>query len=650
MQASLLCQKLWFQEYRKIQLMYNPNGFTMSEETGRKAVPMLDVRASMWAEEFLEQIDDGQTNVQYTADTLEEMTDESHHYAWAQIGLWLLAYDRHGMMKFLLATHTEPYVPVVYIETSLRQLGAHIYHSEGLDREAEAKALADAFCTLVNRGDNQRLTFENPFLRLLLSYCSVKQNLQVYQAVTTHNVRTLALSWCHYVSYFAKNDYYQQSLDALVKAHEIGGFLLNGWIFRSVCSTLLRRSITQPDGLRESLRVVSTIVDMGVVLDNPICDIIMLNAIEAGDLKTAFDVYHSLMQRGLRPTERTFTVLLKGCKTNIDNVEMLNEVIRDAISNINVRASTLVTSNIMHCLALHHSKHHPETALQTLTEAYVQFFDLAPLQRLGLPMPTIPPTRMTTEDPMPPTPHVLGYMIGASINHTLQHDQNPKQIIPLYTRWRELTESGDPAFAVTATTDHIANIFLSAFIRRPSGLLSAAQLVKAMQRPLPESAGVQQIQPTVQTWNIFLHGFSRHGQTKLAEKVLNYMRSKGVPEDTVTWNTLLMGYAKVQNLDGAVDVIKRGGESGAVWDQWTDSGVARLRDRKKQDVLRRRLEDGREIDFSAELKEGLGERLGGGESVEQGRGHRSVERDDGYGDSPADLAHRGGSVAAYKPF
>ncbi|KAK5171067.1 uncharacterized protein LTR77_004211 [Saxophila tyrrhenica] len=621
MPENLQIDPVWTREYAGIRMLYYAEP---EAQRSRIRAPTLDTRAFAWVEEVAQRIEQGQTEC--TAHHLVQLTGQSPRYAWTQLALWFLAYNPAEMVKFLLATHVEPYVSPVHVQDSLRQLGAYLFHYQGGDDETQLQAVVDAFCVLANRGGDGHLTFNNPFPQSFLARCSVELNLRIYETIKTRGVKIAGWNWLHYTTYFAKNDCYEHALDALVKAHEEGGFRLNSFAFRSNCSTLLRRAISQPDGLRETLRIVSTIVDMGVTLDRPICDIIMLNAIEAGDLKTAFDVYHSLMQRGLRPTESTFTILLKGCKSNIDDVTMLNEVIRDAITNIDVRASKVVASNIMHCLALHHSKHHPETAFQTLTEAYVQFFDLTPLKRLGLPLPTIPPVRLTTADLLHPTPHVLGCMLGASINNILHHNPNdPKLILPLYTRYRTLLAHADPVWAPTASTDHIPNIFLAAFIRRPSGLLAAAQVVKDMQHDHPAaSSGFAQCRPTTQTWNIFLHGFSRHGQTRLAERVLQYMRKLGVKEDIVTWNTLIHGYAKVQDEEGVVESVRRGAEGGVVWDRWTEGGVGKLRDgagRQRVGAMLRERE-GR-VDFGEEIREGLKgrlERVGGGEEVPDGRG------------------------------
>ena len=165
-------------------------------------------------------------------------------------------------------------------------------------------------------------------------------------------------------------------------------------------------------------------------------------------------------------------------------------------------------------------------------------------------------------------------MIGASIEQLHRQLPDLRAVLGVYDRWRTAVEAGKPsALANLATTDHVSNAFLVTFIRTPYGLTHAARVMRDMQRPLPSSAGVEQCSPTVQTWSIFLHGFMRHGETKLAEQILNYMRSKGIEPNDVTWRTLINGYAQARDFDRAMETIRRARADRADLDAWTHFGV-----------------------------------------------------------------------------
>lgn len=567
------------------------------------SLPVLHTRTFKHVEHVLDRLDAGESTVRFGS-----LVGDRSGWIWMRVALWLLAYEPRRMMPFLLATSANDHVPLTCIEDSMVYLSRYFEHSGDGDGASNMRQLANVFCILAERHSAKPLGFINPLIRTMVPHCSDEQVCHIYRTVKSSGVHLHAYTYLHLANYFARNDHFEQALDALLEANRVG-INVNDWPFLSNCSTVLRQATKQPSGLRVTLQIVSSLVDIGVKLDNPICDIIMLNAVDAGDLKTAFAVYHSLMERGLRPTEYTFAVLLKGCKSNIDDVGTLNEIIRSAISNVNVRKSEFVATEILHCLALHHSKHNPDTALDTLTEAYAQLFDLAPLRKLRLLSPTVAQVPLDGTPFMQPTPHAIGFIVGAAVQHLLARSVHSQDTLPIYERWRKLAEAGEPLLADLATTDHVANIFLVAFICTPRGLIHAARVIRDMQRSLPDTAGVKQCQPTVQSWSIFLHGFTRHGKMKLAEQVLNYMRSKGIQPNDVTWNTLVAGYARVQSLKGTVDALSRAEEVGLVWDRWTYGGLQALRDRQKlqDEIAKARFE--RNMDFTEDLKEGLGERL-----------------------------------------
>lgn len=636
-------------------------------------------QAEDWVDTVLEKLDSGQTTI--TAEDMRCKDTNQWRECWEQVALSLLAYKPARMIEFLLATNAQQDLETHVFEDSLLQLARYFKHHRDASR---LQQLVEAFCHMVEQRPDRLLTFLNDFVHVLLNCSSEKQQRRLFMVLKTHQVKLHPYSWLHFSSRFAKTSQFEAAIEALLLAHHAGA-RLDSYSFRSCCTTILRKSSEQPDSLRLCLRLVSTLVDMGVTFNLPICNVIMLNTIEAGDLKTAFSVYHSLMERGLKPDEVTFLVLLKGCRLNINDAQLLDEIIRDAIAHINVRESPKVATAILQNLALHHSKHNPTTALNTLTEAYAQFFDLEPLKILGLPLNPSLQSRITTETPpMPPSRHALTFMLGATITHYLLTAPTPaantRQILDIYTRWRTHVENShtnsfaDPLLASLATTDHVPNLFLAAFAKNKKTLLLAARVVRDLQRPLPPTAITTQTKPTVHTWSIFLHGFTLHGQMQLAEEVLTYMRKLGIEPNTVTWNSLVKGYANLQDGENVAEVLREMERAGLVWDVWTHKGLRNLREREGLEERMRRLRVAEQLDFSGDLKEGLGERFGeqdvdvdaglrmdgtemliaeddelrggGGDAVQRPGKASGVE--EGFGDSPGEIAEQ--QAEAYRPF
>lgn len=155
---------------------------------------------------------------------------------------------------------------------------------------------------------------------------------------------------------------------------------------------------------------------------------------------------------------------------------------------------------------------------------------------------------------------------------------------------------------------------------------------------------------------------------QLAEQVLTYMRKQGIEPNTVTWNSLVKGYANAQDVGNVAEVLREMEMGGLVWDVWTHKGLRNLRGREGLEERMRRLRVVEQLDFSGELKVGLGERFGEGQgngrvegdrmALEKGSGLidnsglrprvpiAEVERE-GFGDSPGEIAEQ---EAAYQPF
>jgi pentatricopeptide repeat protein len=131
-----------------------------------------------------------------------------------------------------------------------------------------------------------------------------------------------------------------------------------------------------------------------------------------------------------------------------------------------------------------------------------------------------------------------------------------------------------------------------------------------MQRPTTSGHPVKQCLPTVQTWTIYLHGFTRHGKMELAEQVLTYMRNKGLEPDVVTWNNIVQGYAKKQDEEGLLGALDRLEEGGHEWTKYTVDGMKWYRKQEElSEVLRKREQAAVELSFVTDLKSQLRERF-----------------------------------------
>jgi pentatricopeptide repeat protein len=533
---------------------------------------------------------------------------------WKYAALWLLHHQPSLVVDFLLATNIPLYPPINWVEDCFLVRVLQTRHTPGLSDDERRKGmlrLYDALLALVDRDTGEIWHADGAMLFWLLHYVSESQAMKLWDLIKEGKVKAQGYTLLHFAEDFVKRGQLEESLEAILRAKDDPQIDVNKPAFLMACSTLLRRSMQHAEGLRLCLRLIETLVGVGVKLNRHLCNILMLNAIEAGDQETASAVHNSALQQGITPDKVTHAILLTACKSDIGNGERLRQVIQDAVAGGYVRGEEAFATHVLHCLALHHTHVGKRRAFSAILEAYCPLFDPAPLIRLGIKVPEALTSAPQGHERLPPTPHAIGFIIAAllDLNEGKLQAHARNVAVPLYARWRELVERGDPDLLRTVTAPHISNTFLRFFCKRKDFLLDATRVVKDMHRNLPRGTGVRQCPPDVYTWSIFLNGFAKHRQTQLAEQVLQYMRSKGVEPNIVTYNSLLSAYAATWDEGKVLETLRRIEDMGASPDDFTSRALQKASDRQKVQALLDRRKMEKNMDFTSELKEGLEKKL-----------------------------------------
>ncbi|KAF2210031.1 hypothetical protein CERZMDRAFT_99735 [Cercospora zeae-maydis SCOH1-5] len=523
---------------------------------------------------------------------------------WRSVALWFMYYDPTTGADFLLMTKSREtgltprkiaigYLARVYLRTrdndSLRKLVDALPDLPSTDAQA-VSLLASVRA-----------------YKSVLAVCTAEALHILYSDFKKkHLLRGQGQAWRTWLSFaaaFSRHGNGTQALDALFEAKRSGGEL-NYLLFHKVCAALVRRSLSFPGGIRACIDIVDSLTKLGVSLNTKITNVIMLNAVEADELKTALAIYRSMRGHGLQPDMYTFAILLKACKMRIGDAEMLSETINDALRDTNVLEAPAVATEILHCLALHHTQFHPEKSFLTVADAYAQLFNLGSLRLVGLLPDKLAQIEESTAKLQPEAQDIY-IVLSTYLEQCSTARDSITRAYDMWQRFKRAMESGQEPFASMAQTDYVYNAFLAAFTRTKRGLLHAAEVIKYMQLPNDPSAKFQRSRPTVQSWTIFVYGFSRHGQMHLAEQVQTYMRSKGIEPNLVTYNSLLFGYASKQRLDGVLRSVQRLQTDGYTWDSWTQSALGLYRN---QDRLRARMQ-AEGLDFTPDLKRTLGAKV-----------------------------------------
>lgn len=156
-------------------------------------------------------------------------------------------------------------------------------------------------------------------------------------------------------------------------------------------------------------------------------------------------------------------------------------------------------------------------------------------------------------------------------------------------KYHELVVAKHPIIAPLATHDHVGNAFVKAFGSRPDHLHHCNMVVKHMLlnepfRVLPSKywrtvKPQQGGKPTVQTWSILLHSYMKHGHNEAAEKVMTMMRKRGIEPDLATWNQIIAGFVRQQDVINVVKASKKLKDAGFEFDGWTIRALRRLRNK-----------------------------------------------------------------------
>lgn len=537
-------------------------------------------------------------------------------YRWEQAALWLMHHDPNKALAFLRATIDLPSLTMSHYQVMVKYLIDHYFH-HGSDIEAStgedpAEQLLALLPYVRLRGGKK---YDTVIWRLL-SMCRPDAALRLYLIARDSGILLTYLTWLHFATSLAKMGKFELALEAIFSASSRGA-QINHMPFASNCATLLRKAVRERDGLRICLRLIDHLTKLGLEASVNVWNILILNAAEAGDTSTALSIYRSMEEHGLEKDKYTFAAVLKACKSSIDDAELLNNTIREAIDASRVMGHPYVATEILHCLKLHHSRKEPTRAFEIIADAYAELFNLPVLQKLGI---LTSRTQTDPENKLEVNPAAFGIMFTAYLEHVLVNKLPRQSVENVYTRFRELVLAGEEPYASLAQHSWIHDNFLQYFTRSEKGLTMAAQLIKDLQASLPEVYKHPLPKPSALTWTLFLYGFIQHGKMELAEKILDHMHKLGLEPLRGTHNNMILGYAKLQDLDGTVDAIRRLEAAGHVWDDYTFRAVKRLRDQEKMQAMYMQLNPALETDFTRDIKDGLGARLAddAGEQSEAG--------------------------------
>lgn len=425
----------------------------------------------------------------------------------------------------------------------------------------------------------------------ILDHCSTEQRRSLFRTFLMYNMPLSSQTLLQFAAKFTDEGEALIGLEILRSAVNAGADI-SSYAVQSSCVKILRTRPEAGDWIRMQSDLLSQILQMGIKPNVILWTCIMHNAIDAGDYEEAWRWYDMGVADGLKPSQITFSVLLRMAKHGHAQGS-LDRITEEATKEGVLSNDLWLIFDVLHAIYLSERSKlvlGPERTFDAMLCFYGQCCDLGPLRNLGLRLEAHLIDIERGHDLPMPSSRVVGLMLLGYLSQFGKHG-DPSVLVPLYSRYRDLVEANDPIIGPLGSTDYVSNAFVKAFGMRSDGLSHCTLVVKNMlTRTAPAllaselSRNVnpgQTGKPTVQTWNILLSSYIRHRRTEAAEKIVSMMQARDIKPDACTWNNVIAGYVKTQDVENVVFASRKMRDTGIEYNEFTIQALRRLIDKTR---------------------------------------------------------------------
>ncbi|KAL8732245.1 MAG: hypothetical protein Q9181_004018 [Wetmoreana brouardii] len=508
---------------------------------------------------------------------------------WQDVMLWALDNDIDKALTFLDATITEPLImaPRYAVEDAL-QCVVSAYSQRRIAEQPIWNKLHRLVCSYAAESilsDGHISSMPQKIVYLLLQHSDDVRVQVLYETLFTFRSHLLPYTLTHFMDRFTQMGRPDLAMDAL-RNTRASPHHVNYQVVRFCCMNLLRRRSDVAEWYQIQSQLATEILELGIRPDIAMLNAMILNAVEANDYQTAQAIVKTARLHGIRRDTITYSILLKGAYQNLD--ESLIETIMQMAEADGAlpRNNNLVSCLVATILKISQDRDpggvSRASRYRAMLRVYARYCDTRPLRELRIYVHS--DEDIDTVEPISqPSPQLLSTMI---LGYILLFGR-PEEIQELYDRYQYHIAQGHHLIASTAATDHLANAFLLRLGRNESTFMISSHILKNMLEP-PASTAVKVARPTVQTWSIVAHSYFLNGQRAAGERIIQLMREKGLSPNQVTWNTIITGYARMQDAFAAVDAMRDMEKARFQVDSYTLKALSQIKDRGRLlDALRK---------------------------------------------------------------
>ena len=246
---------------------------------------------------------------------------------------------------------------------------------------------------------------------------------------------------------------------------------------QSVCCLILRAPWEVDDlyGLR--CRILSYMLEHGISPNKYLRNVVLLNAMEAGDRAIAWQSYAVTKRNGLLPDPYTYSILLQGVQHG-DDLSTINSIYQESKDDGNLMASPFLAEHMMWAIySFYHRIKKP--AFKAMLSFYTEVFDVTPLYELGL---LVRESQLQSRDRifMQPTSFALAWLLIAWIQ---ENSRDQARLREVYDRYIEHTTNGNPRIAPLASQTFVSAFFIFGFGNSRSSLQMCTTVAQNLLRP-----------------------------------------------------------------------------------------------------------------------------------------------------------------------
>ncbi|KLU93105.1 hypothetical protein MAPG_12044, partial [Magnaporthiopsis poae ATCC 64411] len=518
--------------------------------------------------------------------------------------------NKTTMVIEALLPSTRPPPPYFVLDDMARFIVSHAADARAAIQKKMMQAAISCVVFILQRTTPEYVRLDQVTLHRMIRLGELPAILQLYRVLVNYDHSLTADTLRQFANRLAGGammEAKREALNILQRLNHIGDrYNINNEAGQQIATLMLSdRSRGKCD--HRPAELMQRLLALGAVPTRRSYTALIQSLAFSGELQTAWMVYHNMVEQGIPPDEPLGHVLVAASAKAND----INSLVRA----LTLRETPILGDygwNLLLHTILHWRQHDIPLEVRSprrfrlLMAAFCRIYNPELLHNvcgrnlgdhwhvdaqdidteLGAAINNIPHFAEPRRTPESTTLRIM--LVGY-----IRSLPEPIDVISFYTRIDELLKRRNPVVlslveedrAVLYNTMMLTLSYASA--SRPATLTVMKSLLEDNPTPTrslaktSESEPPRRPRPNIHSWTIALDAILRDGDVMLASRHIRQMESYGCPPDQATWNVLVRGYARLQNVNRTVNALRCMEQAGFQADQFTISAFGSLRNKQK---------------------------------------------------------------------